>query len=165
MIHGRERITEGDVLQAGRQFSDWKLKDLALEYLVAHPFLKHLFPLFQNTGYVVTRAALGSRFDAAAESLHRLFPAYADALTLSGIVDVLYAVGFLGVRRGNDVVFAGDDDLPVQAHETEFHVHPCFRTALGATSAIDLRHFAGGPLTWTSPASSRAPSRGPTSPG
>ncbi|WP_328359374.1 hypothetical protein OG800_22510 [Streptomyces sp. NBC_00445] len=144
LIHGRERITEGDVLQAGRQFSDWKLKDLALEYLVAHPFLKHLFPLFQNTGYVVTRAALGSRFDAAAESLHRLFPAYADALTLSGIVDVLYAVGFLGVRRGNDVVFAGDDDLPVQAHETEFHVHPCFRTALGATSAIDLRHFAGG---------------------
>ncbi|MDO0935392.1 hypothetical protein QQY66_28355 [Streptomyces sp. DG2A-72] len=141
LIHGRERITEGDVLQAGRQFSDWKLKDLALEYLVAHPFLKHLFPLFQNTGYVVTRAALGSRFDAAAESLHRLFPAYPDALTLPGIIDVLYAVGFLGVRRGNDVVFAGGDDLPVQAHETEFHVHPCFRAALGATSAIDLRHF------------------------
>lgn len=141
LIHGRERITEGDVLQAGRQFSDWKLKDLALEYLVAHPFLKHLFPLFQNTGYVVTRAALATRFEAAAESLHRLFPAYADALTLPGIIDVLYAVGFLGVRRGNDVVFAGGDDLPVQAHEAEFHVHPCFRAALGATSAIDLRHF------------------------
>lgn len=141
LIHGRERITEGDVLQAGRQFSDWKLKDLALEYLVAHPFLKHLFPLFQNTGYVVTRAALGSRFDAAAESLHRLFPAYLDALTLPGIIDVLYGVGFLGVRRGNDVVFAGGDDLPVQSHETEFHVHPCFRAALGSTNAIDLRHF------------------------
>ncbi|WP_155055362.1 P-loop ATPase, Sll1717 family [Streptomyces blattellae] len=141
LIHGRERITEADVLQAGRQFSDWKLKDLALEYLVAHPFLKHLFPLFQNTGYVVTRAVLGSRFDAAAESLHRLFPAYTDVLTLPGVIDVLYAVGFLGVRRGNDVVFAGGDDLPVQAHETEFHVHPCFRAALGATSAIDLRHF------------------------
>ncbi len=141
LIHGRERITEGDVLQAGRQFSAWKRKDLALEYLVAHPFLNHLFPLFQNTGYVVTRAALGSRFDAAAESLHRLFPAYLDALTLPGIIDVLYAVGFLGVRRGNDVVFAGGDDLPVQSHETEFHVHPCFRAALGSTNAIDLRHF------------------------
>nr|WP_308299026.1 hypothetical protein [Streptomyces sp. GESEQ-35] len=141
LINGRDRITEADVVQAGRQFSDWKLKDLALEYLVAHPFLKHLFPLFQNTGYVVPRAALDSRFEAAAESLHRLFPAYADALTLPGIIDVLFAVGFLGVRRGNDVVFAGGDDLPVQAHETEFHVHPCFRAALGATSAIDLRHF------------------------
>ncbi|WP_280883237.1 P-loop ATPase, Sll1717 family [Streptomyces pseudovenezuelae] len=141
LINGRDRITEADVVQAGRQFSDWKLKDLALEYLVAHPFLKHLFPLFQNTGYVVTRTVLGTRFEAAAESLHRLFPAYADALTVHGVVDVLYAVGFLGVRRGNDVVFAGGDDLPAQFHETEFHLHPCFRAALGATSAIDLRHF------------------------
>ncbi|GLF94047.1 P-loop ATPase, Sll1717 family [Streptomyces yaizuensis] len=141
LVHARDRITEADVLQAGRQFSAWKLKDLSLEYLVAHPFLKHLFPLFQNTGYVVTRSALSSRFDAAAETLHRLFPAYADALTLSGVIDVLYGVGFLGVRRGNDVVFAGDDDLPVQPHEPEFHVHPCFREALGATSAIDLRRY------------------------
>ncbi|WP_063753060.1 P-loop ATPase, Sll1717 family, partial [Streptomyces resistomycificus] len=139
--HGRDRITEADVEQAGRQFSAWKLKDLTSEYLVAHPFLKHLFPLFQNTGYVVTRAALAGRFEAAAESIHRNFPAYADALTLPGIIDVLYGVGFLGVRRGNDVVFAGDDDLPVQPHETEFHVHPCFRAALGATSAIELRRY------------------------
>ncbi|MGI5456830.1 P-loop ATPase, Sll1717 family [Streptomyces sp. CA-249302] len=141
LINGRERITEGDVLQAGRQFSAWKLKDLSLEYLVAHPFLKNLFPLFQNNGYVVTRTALGTRFEAAAESLRALFPAYASALTLPGIVDVLYGVGFLGVRRGNDVVFVGDDDLPVQPHETEFHVHPCFRAALGATNAVDLRRF------------------------
>ncbi|MDL5203056.1 hypothetical protein [Streptomyces sp. ALI-76-A] len=141
LIHGRDRITEADVLQAARQFSAWKLKDLSLEYLVAHPFLRHLFPLFQNTGYVVTRAALGTRFEAAAESLHGLFPAYAGALTLPGVIDILYGVGFLGVRRGNDVVFAGDDDLPVQPHETEFHVHPCFRAALGATSAIDLRDY------------------------
>ncbi|WP_328781130.1 hypothetical protein OHT68_20425 [Streptomyces canus] len=141
LINGRERITQEDVLQAGRQFSAWKLKDLSLEYLVGHPFLKNLFPLFQNNGYVVTRAALGARFEAAVESLHSLFPAYAEVLTLPGIVDVLYSVGFLGVRRGNDVVFAGDDNLPVQPHETEFHVHPCFRVALGATNAMDLRRF------------------------
>ncbi|MEU1401574.1 hypothetical protein ABZ471_04260 [Streptomyces sp. NPDC005728] len=141
LANGRDRITEEDVLQASRQFSAWKLNDLALEYLVAHPFLKRLFPLFQNTGFVVTRGALGTRFEAAAETLHRLFPAYADALTLAGVVDVLYGAGFLGVRRGNDVVFAGGDDLPVQPHETEFHVHPCFREALGATSAIDLRPY------------------------
>ncbi|UIX31727.1 P-loop ATPase, Sll1717 family [Streptomyces sp. GQFP] len=141
LIHGRDRITEADVLQASRQFSAWKLKDLTLEYLVAHPFLKHLFPLFQNSGYVVTRPVLASRFEAAVETLHRLFPAYADVLTLSGVVDILYGVGFLGVRRGNDVVFAGGDELPVQPHETEFQVHPCFREALGATSAIDLRRY------------------------
>ncbi|WUE45336.1 hypothetical protein OG545_20740 [Streptomyces europaeiscabiei] len=139
--HQRDRVTEADVEQAGRQFSEWKLKDLASEYLVAHPFLKNLFPLFQNTGYVVTRAALSRRFEAAAETLHHDFPAYAHALTLSGVVDVLYGVGFLGVRRGNDVVFAGDHGLPVQPYEAEFQVHPCFRAALGATTAFDLRRY------------------------
>jgi hypothetical protein len=137
--HQRDRITEADVEQAGRQFSEWKLKDLTSEYLVAHPFLRNLFPLFQNTGYVVTRAALARRFEAATETLHLDFPAYAHALTLSGVIDVLYGVGFLGVRRGNGVVFA--DDLPVQPQETEFHVHACFRAALGATSPLDLRPY------------------------
>ncbi|MFG2312701.1 P-loop ATPase, Sll1717 family [Streptomyces sp. NPDC048566] len=144
LTHGRERITEADVRQAGRQFSDWKLKDLGLEYLVSHPFLKHLFPLFQNTGYVVTRTALGGRLATAADTLHRLFPAYGDALTLDGIIDTLYGVGFLGVRRGNDVVFAGRDDLPVQPHESEFHIHLCFRAALGSTTAIDIRRYEAG---------------------
>ena len=139
--HERDRITEADVEQAGRQFSEWKLKDLTSEYLVAHPFLRNLFPLFQNTGYVVTRAALTRRFEAAAETLHHDFPAYANALTLPGVIDVLYGAGFLGVRRGNDVVFAGDDGLPVQPHETEFQVHPCFRAALGATTPVDLRRY------------------------
>ncbi|MCX5361723.1 hypothetical protein OG864_23720 [Streptomyces sp. NBC_00124] len=140
--HERERITEADVEQAGREFSAWKLTDLSAEYLVAHPFLKHLFLLFQNTGYVVTRTALAARFEAAAASIRDEFPAYAHALTLTGIIDVLYEVGFLGVRRGNDVVFAGDHGLPVQPHETEFHIHACFRAALGATSATDLRRYA-----------------------
>ncbi|MGW2340390.1 P-loop ATPase, Sll1717 family [Streptomyces sp. NPDC001661] len=139
--HGRDQISEEDVLQASRQFSAWKLNDLALEYLVAHPFLKRLFPLFQNTGFVVTRTTLSVRFEAAAGTLHRLFPEYVESLTLAGVVDVLYGAGFLGVRRGNDLVFAGGDDLPVQPHETEFHIHPCFREALGAISAIDLRPY------------------------
>ncbi|MFD6276360.1 P-loop ATPase, Sll1717 family [Streptomyces sp. NPDC060209] len=139
--NGRDRITEADVEQAGRQFSAWKLKDLSSEYLVAHPFLKNLFPLFQNTGYVVTRAALAGRFETAAESFRNDFPAYAHALTLSGVIDVLYGVGFLGVRRGSGVVFAGADDSPVQPHETEFHIHACFRAALGATSPFDLRPY------------------------
>ncbi|MBE8476922.1 P-loop ATPase, Sll1717 family [Streptomyces justiciae] len=137
----RERITEADVDQAGRQFSTWKRKDLASEYEVAHPFLKHLFLLFENTGYVVSRSTLATRYEAAAASIHAKFPAYVDTLTLTGIIGVLYEVGFLGVRRGNDVVFADGHHLPVQPHETEFQIHPCFRAALGATSATDLRHY------------------------
>ncbi|MFD9909119.1 P-loop ATPase, Sll1717 family [Streptomyces sp. NPDC059063] len=139
--NGHDLILEADVLQATRQFSEWKLKDLVQEYLIAHPFLERLYPLFQNTGYTVTRSVLGTRLDEAAPTLHRHHPAYADVLNLTGVVDTLFAVGFLGVRRGSDVVYGGGGELPVQPHESEFHVHPCFRAALGATSPIDLRRY------------------------
>ncbi|MFH8993037.1 P-loop ATPase, Sll1717 family [Streptomyces sp. NPDC017940] len=139
--NGHSRVEESDVLQATWQFSEWKLKDLVQEYLIAHPFLERLYPLFQNTGYTVTRGVLGNRLDEAAPTLRRLFPAYAESLDLTGVVDTLFAVGFLGVRRGNDVVYGGGGELPVQPHEGEFHVHPCFREALGATSPVDLRRY------------------------
>lgn len=145
--HCHERIEEADVLQATRQFSEWKLKDLVQEYLIAHPFLERLYPLFQNNGYTVTRRVLGERLEEAAPTLRRLFPAYAESLDLVGVVDALFAVGFLGVRRGNDVVYGGGGELPVQPHESELHVHPCFREALGATSPIDLRRYEPGVVT------------------
>ena len=144
LIHGRDRITEADVLQAGRQFSAWKLKDLTLEYLVAHPFLKHLFPLFQNTGYVVTRTALSSRFEAAAESLQGLFPAYADALTLSGVIDILYGVGFLGVRRGTTWC------SPART------ICRCSRTRRNSTSTAVSARRSARPAPWTSAATSHS---------
>ena len=136
-----ERIEESDVHQATRQFSEWKMKDLVQEYIVAHPFLERLFPLFQNTGYVVTRSALEARFEPVAETLRQQFPAYVKALTLPGILRTLYEVGFLGVRRGNDVVYSGGPWLPNQPHEEEFHIHPCFRAALGATTPAGLSTY------------------------
>jgi hypothetical protein len=36
------------------------------------------------------------------------------------------------VRRGNGVVYVGGSRAPVQPNEDEFHVHPCFRPALGS---------------------------------
>jgi hypothetical protein len=133
-----DRIHESDILQATRRFSEWKLKDLVQEYLVAHPFLERLFPLFQNSGYIVTRAALRSRVELTRETLGREFPAYREALTLDGIIGTLYEVGFLGVRRENGIVYAGVPLLPVEPHEDEFHLHPCFREALGATNAAGI---------------------------
>lgn len=133
-----DRIHESDVLAATRRFSEWKLKDLVQEYLVAHPFLERLFPLFQNSGYLMTRAALRHRVELTQDTLRREFPAYAGVLTLDGIIRTLYEVGFLGVRRGNGIVYAGVPLLPVQPHEDEFHLHPCFREALGATSAAGV---------------------------
>jgi hypothetical protein len=134
----RDRIHESDVQLATHRFSQWKLKDLVQEYLVAHPFLGRLIPLFQNSGYLVTRTALRNRFGLVEDALHREFPAYTHALTPDGIINTLHEVGFLGVRRGNGIVYADTLRLPVQPHEEEFHLHPCFRAALGATTPAGL---------------------------
>ncbi|WP_320780441.1 P-loop ATPase, Sll1717 family [Streptomyces sp. CRN 30] len=125
-------ITEDDVLAATERFSRWKLQDLATEYLVNRPFLRSLFAMFENTGYVVTRRDLESRFEIRKRTLHRDFPDYTQSLTPQGVIDVLYGTGFLGVRRGDDVVYTGGIQAPPGPGEDEFHVHPCFRPALNS---------------------------------
>lgn len=139
--NGHTTVHESDVRSATRQFSEWKLQDLAKEYLVTHPYLEQLFVMFQNKGYVVMRSDLENRFESIADALHVRFPAYADGLTLPGVLDTLYGVSYLGVCRGGDVVYAGGPQLPLQPHETEFHLHPCFRPALDATHATDLHPY------------------------
>ncbi|WP_033222379.1 P-loop ATPase, Sll1717 family [Kitasatospora phosalacinea] len=135
---GGPTITEDDVLGATEQFSRWKLQDLAKEYLVNHPFLRSLFALFENTGYMVMRPALAARFETHREALHRAFPAYTESLTTQGVIDVLYGASFLGVRRGNDIVYAGGTHAPPLPGEDEFHVHPCFRPALNSLASVGL---------------------------
>ncbi|MFJ7219808.1 P-loop ATPase, Sll1717 family [Amycolatopsis sp. NPDC098790] len=138
---GADRVTEADVRGATLQFSQWKLLDLAKEYLVTVPFLDRLFVLFQNTGYVVMRSAVATRLEPFAEVLHGQFPNYATILTADGVVEVLYRVGFLGVLRESGVSYAGSGQLPLQPQENEFHIHPCFRPALNALDAAPLLPF------------------------
>jgi hypothetical protein len=76
--------------------------------------------------------------DAQSNELRRQYPNYADAFTLQGVLNILYGVGFLGVKRGNGVVYAGGVHVGIQSSETEFHIHPCFRPALNAVVATDI---------------------------
>lgn len=141
---GGSTITEVDVLAATERFSRWKLQDLAKEYLVNLPFLRSLFPLFENTGYVVMQSALEARFEVRRDALHREFPAYTESLTPQGVIDVLYGASFLGVRRGSDVVYTGGTQAPPLPGEDEFHVHPCFRPALNSLDSVELPAFLPG---------------------
>ncbi|MFJ6568678.1 P-loop ATPase, Sll1717 family [Streptomyces sp. NPDC091292] len=138
---GHTTIGADDIALATRQFSEWKLQDVAREYLVNYPFLSRIFALFQNTGYVVMRPALASRFEEHREALHTRFPDYTDTLTVDGVIDVLFGVNFLGVRRGSEVVHTGGARIPVEPHDTEFHIHPCFRPALNALNSTELRPY------------------------
>ena len=137
------RIEPEDVLRATLTFSQWKLGDLAREYRVTYPYLERLFVLFQNAGYVVTRNAIRRRFEYARRTLHQHFPRYVDVLTPDGIIEALYGVSFLGVLRNGDVVYAGGSELPIQPHEDEFHIHPCFRAALNTMQSTKFDEFRG----------------------
>ena len=138
---GALRISEQDVRDATRQFSEWKILDLAREYQVNFPFLAQVFVLFENFGYIVTRQSLQRRIKTHEASLRRQFPDYADAFVVDGVLAVLYGIGFLGVKRGNDVVYAGGAHAGIQPSESEFHIHPCFRVALHALEASDINAY------------------------
>ena len=137
------QIQPEDVLRATLIFSQWKLGDLAREYRVTYPYLERIFVLFQNAGYVVTRSAICQRFEYARGALQESFPRYADVLTPNGIIEALYGVSFLGVLRNGDVVYAGGSEPPIQPHEDEFHIHPCFRAALNATQSTKFDEYRG----------------------
>jgi hypothetical protein len=135
------RIEPEDVLKATLIFSQWKLGDLAREYRVTYPYLDRLFTLFQNAGYMVTRRAIRQRFEYARGTLHESFPRYVDVLTPSGIIEALYGVSFLGVLRNGDVVYSGGAEPPIQPHEDDFYIHPCFRAALNTLQSTKVREY------------------------
>jgi hypothetical protein len=136
-----ERITEQDVVDATQQFSEWKLRDLSKEYKLSYPYLEDLYVIFQNTGYIVMRGALQARLDAHLEVLRQKYADYVQIFTAHGVLGILYSVGFLGVKRGGDVVYSGRGHAGIQPSENEFHIHPCFRPALNVTRPIELRSY------------------------
>lgn len=132
---GHATVHEADVLEATEQFSRWKLEDLAKEYNVGFPFLRPVFAQFENAGYAVNRTEFTARFDEIRDALHERYSDYAEQLTAQGVIEALYGIGFLGVSRGDGIVYAGDSLWPVQPYEDELQIHPCFRPALNCRSA------------------------------
>ncbi|CAG6394085.1 conserved hypothetical protein [Actinacidiphila cocklensis] len=127
---GHATVRESDVLAATKRFSQWKLEDLAREYNVGFPFLRQVFALFENGDHRIPREAFGARFAAIHADLHEAYSDYTEHLTPHAVVAALFAIGFLGVRRGDGIVYAGSTSLPVQLYEDDLHVHPCFQPAL-----------------------------------
>ena len=134
-------ITEADISEAIRLYSRWKREDLPNEYLASYPFLDSLLDVFRDHGYVITRAALNRRLSEALETIAEHFPDHADELTADNVLEVLYEVGFLGVRRNDNTVYATNYGGQVELSDTEFRIHPAFRPALRATCASITQRF------------------------
>ncbi|GAA3450802.1 hypothetical protein GCM10018962_26350 [Dactylosporangium matsuzakiense] len=139
--NGHTHVMEHDVLEAERQYSVWKVQDLANEYLVNYPFLTDLFVLFQHSGYVVGRDALEHRLSTLSETLRNRHRRFADVFTMHGITTVLYGIGFLGARRGPHFEYMFDGNESLSGTEPAFCVHPCFRQALHATTAVGVSGY------------------------
>lgn len=129
--NGHHRIREGDVLEATLVFSRWKVLDLAKEYGVRFPFLGALLTVFRDSGYAPTRTSIATLFQPFQDDLRGRYPRYAHLFDPDAVIDLLFSVGFLGVRRRDGYVYAGTTERSIQPHESQFCVHPCFRPALG----------------------------------
>jgi hypothetical protein len=139
-------ISEMDVKEAAIQYSNWKLQDLSNEYYVNYPFLGDLFVLFQSTSYLITRTVLRTKLRAIREALCLRYPGFENVFnTASGVLDILYGIGFVGVIRGDKPVYVYTDPNRIEHHEKRFIVHPCFREALRSMSSVDVRPYE--PLT------------------
>jgi hypothetical protein len=145
--NGHRTITESDVHDAITQYSHWKLEDLATEYQVNYPFLGGLMGIFRDSGYLLMRKGFEIRFTQAAQTLRRRYPEQADTLTPDAIIDILYDIGFLGVRRAQGVVFSYQQPYQVEPTDSEFFIHPCFRSALRATAATVNHYYRPSELT------------------
>jgi hypothetical protein len=66
-----------------------------------------------------------------------------NVLTPAEIIEALYGVSFLGVLRNGDVVYSGGSEPPIQPHEDEFHIHPCFRAALNTMQSTKVDEYRG----------------------
>ncbi|MDI5978604.1 P-loop ATPase, Sll1717 family [Amycolatopsis magusensis] len=131
--NGHPTITEQDVLDATLVFSRWKVLDLAKEYNVRFPFLGALLTVFRDAGYQLTRTSIAQLFQPFQEDLRQEFGRHTHFFDPDVIIELLFAVGFLGVRRAPGYVYAGATETPIMPQEGHFCVHPCFRPALGVT--------------------------------
>lgn len=146
--NGHPRISETDVLEATLVFSRWKVLDLAKEYGVRFPFLDAVLAVFRDASYQLTRTSVATLFLPFQDSLRRRHGQYAHLFDPDTIIDLLFSVGFLGVRRRYGYVYAGTTEMSIQPYESEFCIHPCFRPALGATRpyAAQVRNVVTGGL-------------------
>jgi len=138
---GRAEVSADDITEAEAEFSRWKLQDLEAEYKTRYPFLPQLLYLFHDTAYAYPRNKADSLLAAHTPDLLEWFPEAASVVRWPGLLQVLYEISFLGVRRGPQIVYSYDSTQMIEPADREFHVHPCFRPALRLTAGAGLEPY------------------------
>jgi|HubBroStandDraft_3_1064219.scaffolds.fasta_scaffold10505_1 hypothetical protein len=136
--NGHLTVMSGDMQEAELQYSQWKLQDLIREYRINYPFLAHLFAVFQNSGFIVSRAVIEKRMEPVRSALFEEYAEYSSNFSFENIIDILYGIGFLGIERKKQPVYVYENPVRIDPNECRFYIHPSLRLALGAESATEL---------------------------
>src|SRR5579884_1323601 len=141
-------VQEKHILQSLDLYSSWKLNDLIGEYRVNYPFLNDLLLLFTNMSFVIPRKRFEEMYSRVQDVLKGRYPDYISVLEMDAILNILYGVGFLGVKRLNETLYYYKAPGVVEPSDHVFVIHPAFRNALKSTLSIDVQPYQSG-IDWS----------------
>ncbi|MCC3424138.1 MAG: hypothetical protein JGK12_09435 [Microcoleus sp. PH2017_01_SCD_O_A] len=134
-----QKITQEDILLAEGQYSNWKLNDLASEFLVQYPYLKDVLTLFQGFQASFTKDEIDSRYQETQKKLTRIYPEL-HSLSSNSLIQTLFQIGFLGAKINGEEVYFYDDSKLILPQYQSIVVHPAFHLGLGIRSySINIR--------------------------
>ncbi|VVQ36731.1 P-loop ATPase, Sll1717 family [Pseudomonas fluorescens] len=135
--HGNLTVKDADMAVASKRYSTSRLKDLGDEYAENFPNISLILEYFFGLGNEYTLVAIEDFIQKllVTESINKYCNAwFYDHTTPFRFVEVLYGIGFLGIRRKKEVEYkeSGKDSnaKPSFDNSSTFFIHPTYHEAL-----------------------------------
>lgn len=135
--HGNQKVKDSDMDVASKRYSTSRLKDLGDEYAENFPNINLVLEYFFGLGNEYTLVAIEDFIQKllVTESINKYCNTwFYDHTTPFRFVEVLYGIGFLGIRRKRDVEYkeSGKDSnaKPSFDNSSTFYIHPTYHEAL-----------------------------------
>ncbi len=122
-------IHSEDILNAEKQYAEWKLKDLASEFIVQYPYLDELIGLFQGFKKQFEYEEFIERFRTTKKRLSKKYPDI-DIVSSDIMLQILYVIGFLGTAINGEKLFVYNDPTIILSQKESMVIHPSFIAAL-----------------------------------
>lgn len=146
--HGHQKVRDSDMEVASKRYSTSRLKDLGDEYAENYPNISLILEYFFGLGNEYTLVAIEDFIQKllVTASVNKYCSSwFYDYTTPFRFVEVLYSIGFLGIRRKKHVEYkeSGKDSnaKPSFDHGSTFYIHPTYHEALNLQPILlkDLR--------------------------
>ncbi|MBK0115338.1 MULTISPECIES: P-loop ATPase, Sll1717 family [unclassified Delftia] len=140
---GNQNIQLPDVEAAAKRYSTSRLKDLGDEFAENYPNISVLLELFYGLGNEYSLLGIEDLIAKLLvnEKIKKHCAAwFFDYTTASRLIELLYGIGFMGLRRSGRTIFkeAGKDSnakLPID-QATHFVIHPTYQPALNLRNIL-----------------------------